>query len=146
VRAAAHGISIEAPAGWEVRIFRRDGAMPVLHLATFALSGHDGDFGAAATARMAPGDAFAALVEYRADGVVPAGVGLFARAGLPRLRAGDFTAARLQVARRGHLGCQNFFTESGRPCCLYCVVWPGQVSDGRIVKRLGAVLRALRID
>jgi hypothetical protein len=145
MRSAAHGISIDAPSGWEVRIFRREGAMPVMHLASFPLSHDDGDFGAAATARMAPGDAFAALVEYRPDDLIQAGAGLFARTGLPRLRAAEFSPAQLQVTRVGQLGVQRFSTENGRPSCLYCVVWPAQADDARIVKRLGAVLRTLQI-
>lgn len=125
MRVSGHGISIDAPAGWEARVFRREGARPVLHLATFALSAADGDFGAAATGRMRPGDAFAALVEYRASAALLPGRGLFAARGVPApLHVHDFHPRRLQVTRRGHLGAQSFFTEGGRPLALYAVIWP----------------------
>lgn len=102
MRVAGHGRSIDVPAGWEARIFARGGAAPVLHVATFALAEMDGDFGAAATARMRPDDAFAALIEYRADATLRPGRGLFSLAGRPRsLRAIEFRRNQLQVARSG---------------------------------------------
>ena len=145
MRASAHGISIEAPHGWEVRIFKRPQAMPVMHLATFGLSGHDGDFGAAATARMTPGDAFAALVEYQPDHIVVPGAGLFREIGIPRISAAGFSPAQLQVTRPGQLGRQLFFTASGRPFCLYCVVSPEHAGDRGAFERLSAVLRSLAV-
>jgi hypothetical protein len=146
VKVAGHGLSIDAPAGWEARIFRREGAAPVLHVATFALSGRDGDFGAAATGRMRSDDAFASLVEYRAEPAVRPGVGLFAATGPPPApRASDFRPAQLQVTRRGQLGCQRFFTAAGRPFCIYAVIQPASKSSERLASELGRVLRTLRI-
>jgi hypothetical protein len=144
MRVTGHGLSIDAPPGWEARIFRRDGAAPVLHVATFALRERDGDFGAAATGRMRPDDAFAALVEYRSDAVVRPGVGLFAAMGRPAaLRAHDFGSAQLQVTRDGQLGCQRFFTDSGHPFCLYAVIRPAGKRPERLAKELSAVLATL---
>lgn len=146
MRVAGHGLSIEAPEGWETRIFRRNGAAPVLHVATFALSDRDGDFGAAATGRMSSDDVFAALVEYRADATVKPGVGLYASVGRPPvLRAVDFGSAQLQVTRAGHLGCQRFFTEAGRPFCLYAVIQPVRGTLEGLTKELGRVLATLRV-
>jgi hypothetical protein len=146
VRVAAHGLAIDAPHGWEARIFRRPGAAPVLHVASFALHREDGDFGAAATGRMRADDAFAALLEYRVDQSVTPGVGLFEDSeGVPPLRARDFGPAQLQVTRPGHLGCQRFFAAHGRPFCLYAVVRPARRRPARLVRELRAVLATLEL-
>jgi hypothetical protein len=144
VRISGHGRSIEVPAGWEARIFRRPGAAPVLHIGTFALLDNDGDFGAAATGRMRPDDVFAVLFEYRDDANIRPGYGLFSaeRPSPPRL--GDFSPAQLQVTRRGQLGWQRFFSEAGRPCCLYAVLAPVRRHPDRRVTDLGRVLATLR--
>lgn len=147
MRVEAHGCSIDVPEAWEVRIFRRPGAAPVLHVATFALNDRDGDFGAAATGRMRPDDVFAALVEYRADGKVRPGEGLFAPGERPRApRAHELSPTQLQVGRRGQLGCQRFFTDRGRACCLYVVVQPARKRPERLLNELGNVLATLRFQ
>ncbi|MFZ0041563.1 MAG: hypothetical protein WAK93_09670, partial [Solirubrobacteraceae bacterium] len=64
MRIAGHGVSVNVPSGWEGRITQRRGGGPVMHVATFALRGSDGDYGAAATGRMRAGDAFVALLEF----------------------------------------------------------------------------------
>ncbi len=144
MRVAGHGLSIDAPRGWEARIFCRDGAAPVLHAATFALLEKDGDFGAAATGRMRPDDAFAALVEYRSDAVVRPGVGLFADRERPAtLKAHDFGPAQLQVTRAGQLGCQRFFTDVARPFCLYAVIRPASKRPELLARELSDVLATL---
>ena len=145
MRVAAHGRSIEVPTGWEARIFRRPGGAPVLHIATFALRDHDGDFGAAATGRMRADDVFAALVEYRSDQKLVPGIGLFAPTGRPSgPRVHEFKPTQLQVTRPGQLGSQRFFTDAGRPCCLYAVIRPARKRPGRLVDELGRVLATLR--
>jgi hypothetical protein len=145
MRVAAHGRSIDVPTGWDARIFRRPGSAPVLHIATFALRDHDGDFGAAATGRMRADDVFAALVEYRTDHKLRPGTGLFAATGPPiGPRAHDFKHNQLQVARPGQLGSQRFFTDAGRPCCLYAVIQPARKRPGVLVDELGRVLATLR--
>ncbi|HUY58906.1 MAG TPA: hypothetical protein VMV16_04280 [Solirubrobacteraceae bacterium] len=145
MRVAGHGYSIQVPAGWEARI-RKRGAGPVLHVATFPLHASDGDFGAAATDRMATGDSFAALVEYVDPEKVKPGVGLFApkRPPVPKLR--EFAPMQLQVTRPGQLGWQRFFTEQDRTCCLYAVIKPGRERPQRLVARLAAVLETLRLS
>ncbi|MGI8429245.1 MAG: hypothetical protein ACR2OB_08060 [Solirubrobacteraceae bacterium] len=146
MRVVGHGRSVDAPAGWEARIFARAGAAPILHVATFPLAEHDGDFGAAATARMRSGDAFAALIEYRVDETVRPGHGLFSPSGRPSsLRAIEFRPNQLQVARRGQLGCQRFFTDAGRPCCLYSVIQPGRKPPERLAQELSGVLATFEL-
>jgi len=142
---SGHGLAIEVPSGWEARIFRRADAAPVLHAASFPLHDHDGDFGAAATGRMRGDDRFLALVEYRPDGRLRAGHGLFAPASRPVPRAPDFSPRQLQVTRAGQLGWQRFFTVAGRPCCVYAVVQPARLSAGRLVTDLARVLDTLEI-
>ena len=147
VRITGHGLSIDAPAGWEARIFQRTGGAPVLHLATFALSDRDGDFGAAVTGRMRSNDAFASLVEYRVDAAVQPGVGLFAAAGRPAPpRVNDFSSSQLQVTRAGQRGYQRFFTAAGRPFCIYTVIQAVARSPERLVDELGHVLATLRVE
>jgi hypothetical protein len=147
MRVSGHGLSIDAPPGWEVRIFRRDGAAPVLQVATFVLLEKDGDFGAAATGRMRPDDAFAALVEYRSDAAVRPGVGLFSSMGRPAtLRARDFGPAQLQVTRAGQLGCQRFFTDVGCPFCFYAVIRPAAKGPELLARELSGVLGTLELS
>lgn len=140
MRLAGHGLSVDAPDGWEARIFKRPGGGSVLHLATFPLHGRDGDYGAAATGRMGPDDVFAAILEFRPDGNVRPGRGLFAASGRPRPAASEFAANQLQVTRSGHYGWQRFYTDDGRPCCVYAVVAPVRVPIARLVTGLGDVL------
>ena len=84
---AAHAIAIELPRGWSGRIFRRRGGNATLHAASFPLVLHDGEFGDASTARMAPGAMFLSLAEYVPGAGLEAGRGLFA-AGSDRAPAG----------------------------------------------------------
>ena len=147
MRVAAHGLSIDAPRGWEARVFRRPQAAPVLHVASFALHRDDGDYGAAATGRMRGDDVFAALLEFRIDDAVQPGVGLFQdSSGVPVLRAADFGPSQLQVTRAGQLGCQRFFSAHGRPFCLYAVVRPARRRPARLVRDLRDVLATLRVQ
>ncbi len=146
MRVAGHGISIDVPAGWEARIFRRGGGGPVLHIATFELLDRDGDFGAAATGRMRDDDVFAALIEYRVDDQLRAGVGLFAAGGLPAPpEADEFDPMHLQVTRRGQLGRQRFFTHDSRPYCLYMVIQPVRRRLERPTGELSKVLATLEL-
>jgi hypothetical protein len=146
MRVAGHGISIDVPAGWEARIFRRGGGGAVLHGATFELLDGDGDFGAAATGRMRADDVFAALIEYRVDDRLRAGAGLFAAGGLPAPpEAHEFNPMQLQVTRRRQLGRQRFFTVASRPYCLYLVMQPVDHPLERLVGELSKVLSTLEL-
>jgi hypothetical protein len=144
VRISGHGLSIDAPDGWEARILRRPGGGPVLHAATFALHEHDGDFGAAATGRMRGDDIFCALLEFVGDDRARAGVGLFEAAGRPVPDPGDFRTNQLQVTRPGQYGWQRFYTDDGRLCCLYAVVTPRRQPLGALVTDLCRVLATVR--
>jgi hypothetical protein len=146
VRTSAHGLSIEVPRGWEARIVRRPHNAPFLHLASFALRGDTGQFGAAITGKMRPDSAFAALVEYLVDDDLRPGTGLFAPRWRPRLGLSEFRHTQLQVMRPGHLGMQRFFTEAGRPYCLYAVISPVRRRPAQLAGELSAVLKTLRFQ
>jgi hypothetical protein len=146
MRTSAHGLSIDVPHGWEARIVRRPQSAPFLHLASFALHADTGQFGAAVTARMGPDSAFAALVEYIVDADVRPARGLFASRWRPRLSLSEFRHNQLQVMRPGHLGMQRFFTEAGRPFCLYAVIAPARRRPAQLAGELSAVLKTLRFD
>jgi hypothetical protein len=123
VRLAAHGIELDLPTGWDGRIYRTHGSDPIMHAATFPLPRSDGDFGSGATERMPPSATFLALKEYRPGPRLLPGQGLFASRSIP-LPLGDqhFSSRMLQVTRVGQAGFQHFFTDAGRPLCLYAVV------------------------
>jgi len=145
MRTSGHGLSIDVPPGWEARIVRPAQSAPFLHIGSFTLPSSPGQFGAGATAAMGADGAFAALVEYLVDDHVRPGSGLFAHRGFAsRLRMGEFARSQLQVTRPGHLGAQRFFTEEGRPFCLYAVIAPVRKRPARLVGELSAVLGTLR--
>jgi hypothetical protein len=144
----AHGLSVAAPARWEVRIQRRaavareERTFAVLHAATFALPERRDDFGGGVTNLMRSSDAFVTLFEYGPDAV---GTPLFAHHGLPRVTASLFSTNRLQRPLPGQLGCQLFFTHAGRAFCLY-VVAGSRASLPRIVAETNAFLANLEIQ
>jgi hypothetical protein len=117
------GLEVTHPRGWEVRAFRRSNelgkAYPVVHAASFVLPRERGDFGAGAVERMGPRDVFVALFEYGPDAV---GTALFNHRRPTSLVPEDFSTLTLQVQIAGHSGHQSFFTDGGRPFCLYAVL------------------------
>jgi hypothetical protein len=152
MRIAAHGIEIDLPRGWEGRIYRRQGADPTLHAASFELPSEDGDFGSGATARLPGGGTFFAIKEYRPGPLLEPGAGLFAPRTIPLpLDPARFHPRALQVGRRGQAGLQHFFTWGSRPFCLYAVIAvpsasAAAASGGRgQVGRLSAILSTLTI-
>jgi hypothetical protein len=143
----AHGLLAASAPGWDVRIGRR-GADPgetahtVLHAATFALPAERADYGDGAVERMGPGDVFVALVEFAPSAL---GTALFAAQGWPPpLTGADFSRSSVQRPLVGHAGVQRWFSEGGRPWCLYVVIgsW-----DNRAVLagRANALLAGLEI-
>src|SRR5206468_10250400 len=64
MRLSNYGITVDLPATWEGRIYRRPQGFPILQAATFPLPLEDGDFGSGAVASMGSSDTFAALLEY----------------------------------------------------------------------------------
>jgi hypothetical protein len=145
---SAHGLSVLAPRGWEVRIYRRPAVAPetahaVLHGATFALPADRGDYGDGAVQLMRASDVFVALVEFHPSAT---GKALFARQGFPAsLTAGDLSPSSLQVALPGQAGVQRWFTAAGRAWCLYVVVgsWASRAS---LVVRAGELIAGIEVQ
>jgi hypothetical protein len=121
----AYGVLALAPPGWDVRIGRRpadaaETTHAVLHAATFALPPDRADYGDGAVELMGPADVFVALVEFAPSAL---GTALFAQRGWPPSLAGrDFSRTSLQHSVAGQAGVQRWFTEGGRPWCLYVVI------------------------
>jgi hypothetical protein len=143
VRTEGFGLAVDAPPGWEARIFRLPDGLPTLHVANLPLPSADGDFGGTALASMGDGGAFLALTEY---GPALAGRGLFAS---PRLAAplssSDLDPRALQRIRSGQRGAQRFFTVAGRPFCLYVVVAASGPSLAPLVREVNAVIGTIEI-
>jgi len=125
MRLSAHGLDVDVPPGWEVRILRRgvvafgEQPRPVVHVANFPLPEHRGDFGAGVVEAMGGRDVFVVLFEYEpASSRQP----LFRHHGLPRLAPADFDPRRLQRTLPRQAGAQRFFSSGGRAFCLYTVV------------------------
>ena len=122
MRIHAHGLAVDLPAGWDGRISRRAAAYPVMHAASFRLPAEDGDFAVAAIQAMPADGVVVALVEYAPE---LAGSGLFEPQGFPQsLTDADFHPSAMLRRRPGHRGVQRFFTDAGRPFCLYAVLGP----------------------
>ena len=138
MRLQTAGLSLDLPRGWEGRVRPRGpeplegssvvraastsgGPLPVVvQAANFALPPTLGDFGGGAVETMTAQDLFLTLFEY---GPESAGTALFARQGMPRvLRPADLDPWSLRTPLPGMSGTQVFFTESGRPFCLYVAV------------------------
>jgi hypothetical protein len=140
----AFGIEVEASAGWEARIFRLPNGEPTLHAASFPLPVEDGEFGANATRHMKAHEAFLSVTEYRVDGKLTPGRGLFA-ADKPRaIAATAFSPNALLRGSHGQLGSQKFFTAAGRPFGLYAVVGSAAALPPRLGE-LNALLAALSV-
>jgi uncharacterized surface protein with fasciclin (FAS1) repeats len=161
-RLSAHGFTLDVPAGWDARIYRRPAAgvsaapaphgppappgastYAVVHVASVPMPPDIGDFGSSGVDRLGADDAFVVVFDHGPDAV---GKPLFERQGLPRvLDAGDFAPDVLQRSLAGQAGLQAFFTESGRACCLY-VVLGSYANRGRVVPRVNEVLADLEIE
>jgi uncharacterized surface protein with fasciclin (FAS1) repeats len=160
-RVAAHGFAVEAPPGWEVRIFRRPAAgevaaspadgppaprgettHPVVHCSTVPMPTDIGDFGSSGVDRLGPDDVFVVVFDYGPGSV---GQPLFATKGMPRtLEPSDFDPNMLQRTVLGQAGYQAFFTEAGRACCLY-VVLGSYANRRRVTPQVNALLAGLTI-
>jgi len=146
---SAHGMGLDAPPGWEVRITRRSPTQeegesrsrPVLHAATVALPVVRGDFGGGVTGLLSATDLFVSLFDHGPDAV---GTPLFADRGRPRPVPADFSPNRLQRTIPGQSGGQWFFTEGDRAFCLY-VVLGSHARRVELVNRLGGLLSTLQL-
>lgn len=157
MQVAGFGIRADLPRGWEAAM--RDAppshpapgeaatlsapSTPVFHAGTFPLPVDRGDFGSGAVETMQEGDTFVALLEYDQEEV---GTALFAAEGLPRrLDPRRFSPRSLQRVRPGQAGYQAFFTEGGRPFCLYVVL--GSEEDKLVqVRRVEQMLATIAIE
>lgn len=153
---AAHGVSIDVPAGWEAELSTQPdpstldptadplpAPLVVLHAANFSLPAERDDYGAGAVETMGRNGIFAALVEF---GPASVGTVLFAAEGVPgRLAADDFGTDQLQVFVPGQAGLQHFFHVDSRAFCLYAVIG-SHSRRGVLVPELNRVLPGLSID
>ena len=153
------GVSIELPRGWEGRVRPRgpeplegggatrmmatEEPLPVIvQAANFALPTTLGDFGGGAVEAMTTRDLFFTLFEYGAESV---GTALFARKGMPRaLRPADLDPWSLRTPLPGMSGTQVFFTEAGRPFCLYVAVG-SHLRRFRTLPVVNSILRTIQI-
>ncbi len=157
----AHGLTVDTPAGWEGRVFRRaehgqvnvevagaaaplgERSFPVVHVATIALPLDMADYGSDVVEDLGRDDALVVLKEFDpADATQP----LFEREGMPRpLRPAQFSKTVLQRRLDGQSGYQEFFQEGGRAFCLY-VVLGDHDRRSAVVPKVNSVLASLVID
>ncbi|WP_432562658.1 hypothetical protein [Kineococcus sp. SYSU DK003] len=150
MRLDAHGISVDAPEGWEVRITRRAAQghepgshrRPVLHAATVALPAVRGDFGGGVTGTLGTEDVFVSLFEHDPAAV---GTGLFADRGFPVPTPADFAPNRLQRSIPGQSGGQWFFSVGERAFSLY-VVLGSHARRAELFGKLTPLLRSVRLQ
>lgn len=159
-----HGFTVEPPAGWEARIYRRtapiaadnarnraaaagrtgwlgEQTLPVVHLADFPLPASRGDYGSGAVESMHSNNTFVALLEFGQECL---GTALY-QAPRPLVEPSRFSPNGLQRILPGQCGAQYFFTEKRRPMCLY-VVLGSQTNLVRAAARVNALLKGLAVD
>ena len=165
MRLEATGIRLDLPRGWEGRVRAREpepfegsgptssvraaaaerrGRLPVaVAAANFALPQTLGDFGGGAVEAMRSQDLFLTLFEYGPESV---GTPLFRAQGMPRaLRPAELDPWTLRTPLPGMSGAQRFFTEAGRPFCLY-VALGSHLRRFRTLPLLSEILRTVEID
>ena len=152
---AAHGVSVDVPAGWEAELSTQpdpamldpslessDASLVVVHAANFSLPTERGDYGSGAVEIMDRNGIFAALVEFDNASATSK---LFAREGFPtRLDPADFAPDQLHLSLPGQAGLQQFFHVGSRAFCLYTVI--GSYSmRGLLVPELNRLLSGLTV-
>jgi len=140
------GLTVDVPAGWDLRVFRRPAVAggtvnPVVHVANFPLPDDRGDFGSGVVERMRPEDVLVVLFEYDAEATATP---LFARRGRPRPSPADFSQRQLQRTLPGQSGVQYFYSEAGRAFCLY-VVLGSHARRAALVPAVAALLERLTV-
>ena len=162
---SGHGFSVQPPAGWEGRIYRRtepvaaqtpqarasaagatgwlgEQTLPVLHMADFALPAIRGDYGSGAVETMRGDHTFIALLQFGPECL---GSALFGHRGRPLLTAERFDPNGLQRILPGQTGAQYFYTEGDRPLSLY-VVLGSRARVPEMAARANRVLDLVRMD
>ncbi len=150
MRVRGHGLALDRPPGWEVRIRRRPAdaseprgrPRPVLHAATVPLPEERGDYGSNVTPTLGPEDVFVSLFEFEPEA---AGSALFSTRGRPRLTPADFSPSQLQRTIAGQSGVQHFFTDGDRAFCLF-VVLGSHARRAPLVRKVNEILDSLDID
>jgi hypothetical protein len=165
MRLEGTGIRLDLPRGWEGRVRTRGpepdegsgaasavrtaaadrpGPTPsVVTAANFALPQTLGDFGGGAVELMRTQDLFLTLFEYGPESV---GTPLFGRKGMPRaLRPADLDPWTLRTPLPGMSGAQVFFTEAGRPFCLYVAVG-SHLRRFRTLPVMNQILQTVEVD
>ena len=148
MKVARQGLSLATPRGWDARIYQRtaghDGAVtrPVLHAADFPLPNVRGDYGSGAVEIMGPNHVFLSLIEFDAAEAKSA---LFDKPRPTRLSAGEFGPNQLQRVIPGQAGAQFFFTDRGRPFCLY-VVLGSYAERAALVPRASEIFRSMEVS
>jgi hypothetical protein len=149
MRVQRHGVGVDVPRGWDVRVYRRpalaDGVSTthsVMHAANFALPSERGDYGSGAVELMRGGHVFVSLVEFHPDAAKTA---LFKKRGIPKLTPTSFSPRKLQRTIAGQGGSQFFFNHKGRAFCLFVVL--GDYGNRvRLVKLANELVARLDID
>lgn len=142
-RLDGHRLSVLVPPGWDARIGATDDAA-TLHAASFALPAEDGEFGTRATGTMPPESMFLAITEYVPDRHLRPGRGLFAGTRPSQLQEGHFAPETLLLARPGQRGAQWFFSDAGRPFCLYAVLHT-HTRTAQLLELASACVRSLDV-
>lgn len=142
MRISGHGIELDAPKGWEGRIYRRPEGFPILHAANFPLVADDGDFAGVSVEAMPPDGVVVVLAEFDPQA---AGQALFPPVDLPVAVAASKASPRAMPRTiAGRSGVQRFFTLEGRPFCLYVVVGSAPSVRG-LIERANGVLATLAV-
>ena len=148
VAVAGHGVRVAPPAGWDVRIYRREAHGPettpvIVHAATFPMPVRRGDWGDGAVQLLGAQDVFVALVEFGAPSV---GTALFAARGFPApLSGSDFSRTSLQHSIAGQAGVQQWFSADQRAWCLYVVIGSYGGRDA-LAGRANQLIAAVEVD
>ncbi len=113
----------------------------MVHVANFPLPPDVADYGGGAVEIMTNRDLLVVLCEFGPSSV---GQALFAAPGMPHLTPDDFGTQSMQRVIEGQGGAQKFFTEAGRPFCLY-VVLGSYARRSRTVPLVNDVIDAITI-
>jgi len=149
MRVSSHGITMEAPAGFDIEIYSRpdiEGRIlpdnpAILHAANFWLPRERSDFGHEIVETMRLVDVFLALVEY---GPRAAKKALFAPSGIPEIDPDSLSPDVIMGAPSGQAGVQRFFHVGARAFSLYAVVGSFRLRS-RTMPLVGEMLRTLQV-